>query len=118
MIIHGKERGFFLSTGASIEIADICPDKDLKRVGEILQGSYGEVTMVGAEFIAIMNKAYESSLRYEQPDHPYDPITVDEVLSLSPTVYAEAMQAAMETFAQDSKQTVEVEPPKKEKAPQ
>lgn len=117
MIIHGKERGFFLSTAATLEIAKMCPDEDIKNIGEIMKGSFADISMSGAKIIVIMNTAYEKDLMYNDPGHKVDPLTVEEVLDLDMNTFREAEAAALKAFKADSRQTVEVEPEKKEEAP-
>ena len=41
MIIFGKERGFSFTVGASVEIAEMCPDGDLTKIEKFLSGKYG-----------------------------------------------------------------------------
>ena len=57
MIIFGKERGFSFTVGASVEIAEMCPDGDLTKIEKFLSGKYGRVTRNGAKLIIELNKA-------------------------------------------------------------
>ena len=43
MQVHDREVGFRFTVGASAKISDLCPDGDISRLGEMLEGSYGKV---------------------------------------------------------------------------
>ena len=66
MIIFGKERGFSFTVGASVEIAEMCPDGDLTKIEKFLSGKYGRVTRNGAKLIIELNKAYPQSAELYQ----------------------------------------------------
>lgn len=117
MIVHGKERGFTLTVRASMELAELCPEKDLTRIGEAMKGTYQETLGFVAKFICLMNKGYEENKGYEDPAYKPDPLTEDEVFCLPMGVLYKVRDAAMEAFSADTTPSVEVEPEKKEKAP-
>ena len=113
MTVHGKERGFLLTVGASAEIAELCPGGELDRIGEVLEGPYAKTLRMVAKIIAAMSRGYENNRKYEEPGYVPDPLTVDEILAL-PTPELKALEdEALAKFAQDTKPAVEVEPGKK-----
>ena len=113
MLIHGKERGFALTVGASAEIADLCPDGDLKRLGEVLDGKYGEMLRSTAKIIVAMSRGYEDGKAFEDPGYKPDPLTDREVLSLTTEDFRRLQSEAMDAFQAGHKTTVETEPEKK-----
>lgn len=114
MQIYGREVGFRFTVGASAKISDLCPDGDITRLGEMLEGQYGQVTRDTAAILAALSEGYEQALSFEAPGHKPDPMTVDELFSLRPSEFSALQHAALAAWAEDSKPTVEVEPEKKE----
>lgn len=113
MKIYGEEYGFMLTVGASAEIADLCPDGDLNRIGEVLDGKFSETIDFTSKFIVAMAKGYDDAKRFsgEQIDHK--PLTVEMVKSLSSSAFREVQDNALSCFLADSKTSVEVAPSKK-----
>lgn len=114
MQIYGREVGFRFTVGASAKISDLCPDGDITRLGEVLEGQYGQVTRDTAAIMAALSEGYEQARSFEAPGHKPDPLTVDELFSLRPSEFNALQQAALAAWTEDSKPTVEVEPEKKE----
>ena len=114
MKIFGHEYGFALTVGASTEIADICPDGDLSRIGEVLSGdSFSKTAKAGASIVCAMARAYDSVKRFEGEDVNHPPLTVEMLFALPQIEYMAALSEAMSAFNKDIKPTVEVEPSKK-----
>lgn len=114
MQIYGREVGFRFTVGASAKISDLCPDGDITRLGEVLEGQYGQVTRDTAAIMVALSEGYEQARSFEVPGYTPDPLTVDELFSLRPSEFSALQQAALASWAEDSKPTVEVEPEKKE----
>lgn len=114
MQVHGREVGFRFTVGASAKISDLCPDGDISRLGEVLEGQYGGVARDTAAIIAALSEGYEQAQAYEVPGYEPRPLTVDEVMTLRMGEFAALQQAALAAWSEDSKPTVEVEPEKKE----
>lgn len=115
MLIHGKERKFKLTVGAAIEIAALCPDKDLRNIGAVLDdtATIAERTDLTAGIIVALNRGYEQARSYEEPGYAADPITRDEILSLDMKALVSLRGEAFAAFLADSQVTVEAEPAKK-----
>lgn len=114
MKLFGYEYDFALTVGASAQIADMCPDGDLSRIGEVLSGNnFSETAKNGAEIVAVMANAADAVKRFEgvSVDHPA--LTVEMLFALSQADFMAAMTEAMSAFGRDSKPTIEVEPSKK-----
>lgn len=114
MQIYGREVGFRFTVGASAKISDLCPDGDISRLGEVLEGHYGKVALDSASIIVALSEGYEKARAFEIPGYKPQPLTVDEVLTLRMDEFSRLQQAALAAWAEDSKPTVEVEPEKKE----
>lgn len=115
MIIHGKEREFLLTIGAAAEIAKLCPDEDLNRIGEVLKGNrYGASMELIAKMICIMSEGYEKNKKFEDPEYQMDPLTPEEIMAIPMTQLAELQAYALAKFKADTKPEVELEESKKE----
>lgn len=114
MQIYGREVGFRFTVGASAKISDLCPDGDITRLGEVLDGQYGQITRDTAAIMVALSEGYEQARSFEVPGYKPQPLTMEEVLTLRMGEFAQLQQAALTAWAEDSKPTVEVEPEKKE----
>lgn len=115
MVIHGKERKFKLTVGASVKIAELCPDGELCRIEELLRAPYAAATTSIMQIIAEMNRGYEEAKSYEEPGYAADPITVKELETLTAAELLALQTEALRAFRGDSTPTVEVEPDKNAK---
>ena len=113
MQVYGREVGFRFTVGASAMIADLCPDGDIERLGELLNGSYGQVSRDTAAIVVALSEGYEQAQRFENPAYKPRPLSVEEIMSLRPAEFMELQQAALAAWVEDKKATVEVEPEKK-----
>ena len=117
MIVHGKERNFMLTVGASAEIADLCPGGDLGRIEEVLNGSFSSTIKTTAKMVAAMSFGYEQARSFDEPGYKPDPMSEEEVLSMSYPEMKELQEIVYSAFKAAMEKTVETEPSKKEKAP-
>lgn len=110
MVINGKERKFFLTVGASCAIAELCPDGDIAKIGELFRGRYSKNMTSVAKFIAAMNRGYEERIHgdAEKPDV----VTVRELMALTMDEFRQAESEAIAAYMADSKTTVETAEPK------
>lgn len=114
MLIHGREVKFLLTVGASCEIAEMCPQGDMKRLGELMNPEkLSDMQRVNAQIVCAMNRGYEAAREFEQPGYEARPITMHELMTLPPAVFNALVQEAFSTFTAGTKTTVEVEPDKK-----
>ena len=118
MIIHGREVGFRMTVGATLEIAKLTPHQSIEEISDVLSEATfaGQVELVAA-FIAAMSKGDEEARKYETPGYVPHPLTVPEILSLDMKQLSELQTAAMAAYISDSEKTVETEEPKKDEAP-
>lgn len=111
MKIGNREYGFRLTVGASIEIARLCPDGDLARIGEAVGKGYGEQATTMAKVIVALNHGYVASEEFSGRNA--HSLTVENVLSLSPVVFADLSAEALRAFIGDVEGELEVETEKK-----
>lgn len=114
MQIYGREVGFRFTVGASAKISDLCPDGDITRLGEVLEGQYGQITRDTAAIMVALSEGYEQARSFEVPGYKPNPLTADELFSLRPSEFNALQQAALSAWVEDKKPTVEIEPEKKE----
>lgn len=114
MQVYGREVGFRFTVGASAQISDLCPEGDIQRLGELLDGAYGQVSRDTAAIIVALSEGYEQAQRFEDPAYKPRPMSVEEVMSLRPAEFMELQKAALSAWAADKATTVEVEPEKKD----
>lgn len=117
MKIFGEDYGFMLTVGASSEIADLCPDGDLTRMGELLQGTFSQTINFTAAFIEAMAKGFDDAKRFSGESVTHPPLTAEMVKALPGDLFKEVQAAALASFRGDTKTTVEVEPAKKKEKP-
>lgn len=114
MIIHGRECGFRFTVRASLELAELCPEKDLSRVGELLDGKpYSEIVEVIMKMAIIFNKADEEAIAFAGGGKPGKIITQEEMLVMTSEEFATLQNEVLKAYGVDSARTVEVEPSKK-----
>lgn len=107
MNIKGKNIGFTLTVGASIELARICPDKDISRIGEVFGGDYMTNLENIVKFISIMSKGFKDSEALEGRKADY--LTEDQVKGLRPDELTTLMNEAMESFKVDAQGEIDAE---------
>ena len=113
MKVHGREVKFLRTVWAVNEVAKVCPMNDIGRIMEKLKTkSTVELNETWAVFICALNGGYEMAQKYEDKDYKPNPMTVDELYSLSEEEFASLIREATEAWYGD-KITVEVEESKK-----
>lgn len=110
MQINGREIGFRRSVRATADLAEICPGKDITKLGELMNGGTGQQLATGAVLIHALNKAYEQHQHIINPDHVVQPITVDEVMDLDENEYMQLLSEAMLTFKVDGETEIQTKP--------
>lgn len=111
MKIGNRDYGFRLTVGASVEIARLCPDGDLARIGEAVGKGYGEQADTMAKVIVALNHGYVAAEEFA--GRKAHSLTVENVLSLSPAVFAELSAEAFNAFMGDVNGEIEVTTEKK-----
>ena len=111
MKIGNREYGFKLTVGASVQIAKLCPGGDLSKIGKAIGNGYGEQAEAMAAMIVALNNGYAASEEFE--GRKAHRLTLENVLSLSPAVFADLSVEAIKAFQRDVNGDMEVESEKK-----
>lgn len=111
MNINGKEYGFKLTVGASIQIAKLCPNGDLARIAEAVEGGYEKQAETMAKIVSALSNGYAAAEEFA--GRKAERLTPESVLSLSPDQFTEISAEAFRTFGVDVKGEIEVESSKK-----
>lgn len=115
MKIHGREVKFLKTVKGTSDIAKLCPNNDIKLIGNVFGGDDIEAMQNAmAVCIVAMNEGYEYNKKWEVEGYEPNPLTLEEVMYLDHDVFLPLFSEAMKCFRND-KQTVEVEPPKTKK---
>lgn len=116
MKIFGEEYGFMLTVGASAEIAKLCPDGDLNRMNEVIGGNFADAVTFSAKFIVAMANGYDDAKRFAGETVTHKPLTLDMVMALPGSEFAEVQTAALAAFGEDLNPSVEIDSKKKTEA--
>lgn len=113
MKIFGQDYEFRLTVSASTRIAELCPDKDLTRMGEIMSGTFSQMMNAAAELIVAMAEGYDRYALRNGIKVEHDPLTKEMLFDLTTEEFKAIQLEAMKAFRGDIKPTVEVAPGKK-----
>ena len=115
MIVHGREVKFLRTVWAVNEIAKICPQHNIGKFSEVLKSeSTITVNDTWATFITALSSGYEMAKHFEDKDYKPNPLTVDELYTLSEVEFGSLISEATQAWFGDT-QTVEVEETKGKK---
>lgn len=114
MIIHGRECGFRFTVRAAQELAELCPDKDIAKLGELFDNkTYPELVNTITQMAIIFNMADEEARAFNSDGEPRKPLTREEIMVMSKDEFAALQKEVLRAYGIDTKRTVEVEPSKK-----
>jgi len=112
MKINGKERNFKLTIGASGELASICPDGDINRIGEVFEGDFAHIPTAAAKLVSTLNKWYEIDKAWQNGQRNIDKVDYlreVEVLALDIETFTALVNEAVATLNGDRKTEMKVE---------
>ena len=113
MKIFGKEYGMLYSVGAQEEIAELCPDGDLKRLGEYLKGTAVEANAKSARIPMILSTWYEKAEAMEAAaegrEYEQKPLGWETVELLDMGQFRSLMEEAFAAMGAGRARTVETE---------
>lgn len=110
---------FKLTVLAAAEIAEFCPEKDISRIGEVMQ-TYPDTVRNGARLIRALNRGFVMSEIAKDPKahKGLKVVSEEEIFSLEPEAFIDLLNDAMTAFGVDRETTIDVEPTKKDEAPE
>lgn len=115
MILHGRELKFKYTILSTKELANLCKDHDIKKLGELLQSDDTvEQFNTACSVIIALSNGYEKAKHFNDPEYTPRPITMEELETLTPDEFSDVLNCAMD--AMNEKETVEIDPVKGKKA--
>lgn len=113
MIINGREIKFLRTVKATADLAKLCPDGDIERMGELFNGDLSTTLETGAKIIHFLNEGYEMNRHFM--DRSYQPkvLGVDEIMYLDDKTFTDLMNSAMSSMGVGAETTIELEESKK-----
>lgn len=118
MKINGREIKFLRTVKATSDLARLCPDGDINRIGELFDGSDLATTIEsGAKLIHFLNEGYEMHKAFTEPGYKPNIISVDEIMYLDDMTYTKLIESAMKGLGIGAETTIELQEPKKKVRP-
>ena len=119
MILHNREVRMAFNVGAMQDIAQLCPDKDIRKISDLFDGDESKPFDFGlvVKLASILSYWGEKQYAYNNPGYEPQPFAEEELNLMMPADIRALFSEAMTVMAGDGKQTVETEPeknPKKE----
>lgn len=108
MLIHGREIGFAFTVGASAEVAKLCPNNDITRIGEVLGPDFVKNVEISTTLILLLNDGHVGIEKLMGRDA--ERITREEIMLLTPAELNAVTAHIMQTMAGDSHREVEAAP--------
>lgn len=107
---------FARTVAADIELAKLCPDEDINKLGSLLRekNTIKKINNI-MKVIVILSEAYENKMHFENPEYIPDPITMEQLTYTTDDDVLKLSNQAFAQFYDDGKSEVQAES-KKEKA--
>ena len=98
---------------ADIQLAKLCPGKDLKKMDQLLSSDDSEKMFNSMmDVIEIMNKAFIRKAKRIEPEIEYKAITREELLDLDEQILSKLCLLALGQFEEDGEVSIVTEPKK------
>lgn len=111
-----REVHFIRSVWAERQLAKLCPNNNISKLDEVLATEDFDKQISTIErIIIILNEAYCRKEKFLNPNFDEKPITIEELDCLTEDELMELSNKAFESFSDDGKVEIEIEP-KNEKA--
>lgn len=113
MLIHGREVHFLLTVGATKKIARLCPDNDIQNISLIFEAKNTD-RMIDtlAALSEAMSEGYEKQQKYINPSYEPQPLTQEEVLSLTINELSDLQNELMNEIGAGMATDIDAEPEK------
>lgn len=113
MLIHGREVHFLLTVGATKKIARLCPDNDIQNISLIFEAKDTDKMIdTLAALSEAMSEGYEKQQKYINPSYKPQPLTQEEVLSLTINELSDLQNELMNEIGAGMATDVDAEPEK------
>lgn len=105
--VNGREINFKYSVGACIELARLCPEGDISNLMAYLNDNEaGRRAENRMRFVCILSLMGEKAAAFETPGYRPQPLTYEEVASLTLDEFAAVFNAAVDAYGRDTHRTV------------
>lgn len=115
MWINGREIKFLRAIEANCRVADMAPDKDASRIGEVFSGNYQTSQRQAARFIAALSDSYEQREKFKDNTYKPRPLTEEEAMYLDDDEFGQCFNEAWEAWTGE-KPTIQTEPVEEDKS--
>ena len=113
MLVHGREVHFLLTVGATKKIARLCPDNDIQNISLIFEAKDTDKMIDTLAALAeAMSEGYEKQQKYINPSYEPQPLTQEEVLSLTINELSDLQNELMNEIGAGMATEVDAEPEK------
>ena len=113
MLIHGREVHFLLTVGATKKIARLCPDNDIQNISLVFEAKDTDKMIDTLAALAeAMSEGYEKQQKYINPSYKPQPLTQEEVLSLTINELSDLQNELMNEIGEGMATDVDAEPEK------
>lgn len=119
MKIFGREYGMLYSVGAQQEIAELCPERDIKRLGEYMRGKLSDAVEKQARIPIILSNWHEKAeamkAAAEGREYVQQPLAWETVTMLGQEEFGALMGEAFAAMGAGQRRSVESDVPESEK---
>ena len=110
MFIFGREIGLAVTTGSYVQLSNLCPDRDLSKIGQLLAGD--DAMDNTFKMAVIMSQAYESRKARQEPGYKPAPLTSEELYDIEFTEYLQLVDEVSTAIVEGLKTHVNNKPAK------
>ena len=107
MNIRGRERRFLLTVRGRDEIAKLCPNQDIKEIGQAMQ--MATTTDFMQKIMLIMSRDYEDHMKYHDQSYDPDYLTENDLAMLTMEEFRQLDEEVSNAFLSGMGITVETE---------
>lgn len=109
MKVRGRDVNFLRTVKTTVDLADLCPNRDLSKIDVIFQENVADAQLNAAKLIHIMAEGYEMNKHFDDPTYKPNPISVEEILYLDNDTFSKLLEKAMHAFEKGAERMVETE---------
>ena len=112
MLINGKQRDFMFTVGAYGKIANLCPDRNIMRLPEVLNEGNENLIQNFMRIAVILNEQSENYKKYNEEEFN-KPLSIEELEMMSIDEFPILIKEILSALSDGQKTEVEIESSKK-----
>lgn len=116
MKINGREIKFLRTVKATAELSKLCPNEDIEKLGEVMNGGLAQAIEAEATIVHLLNEGYEMNKHFNDRSYKPNVLSVEEIMYLDEKEFVELVTEAWASMNNGAETTIEVEEPKKKEA--